>query len=55
LRELYVPFVEQFVPLLLAIEKTDDAGQGRNFVSPQTRLFDWAKRALEHRYVRAYR
>ena len=27
----------------------------RNFVSPQTRLFDWAKRAFEHRYVRAYR
>ncbi len=27
----------------------------RNFVSPQTRLFHWAKRAFERRYVMAYR
>ena len=27
----------------------------RNFVSPQTRLFHWAKRAFEKRYVMAYR
>jgi sulfide:quinone oxidoreductase len=27
----------------------------RNFVSPQTRLFHWAKPAFERRYVRAYR
>ncbi len=27
----------------------------RNFVSPQTRLLHWAKRAFERRYVRAYR
>ena len=27
----------------------------RNFVSPQTRLFHWAKRAFEKQYVMAYR
>ena len=30
-------------------------GPSRNFVSPQTRLFHWAKRAFEKQYVRAYR
>jgi sulfide:quinone oxidoreductase len=27
----------------------------RNFVSPQMRLFHWAKRAFERRYTHAYR
>jgi sulfide:quinone oxidoreductase len=30
-------------------------GPSHNFISPQTRLFHWAKRAFEKQYVRAYR
>ena len=30
-------------------------GPSRNFVSPQTRLFHWAKRAFEKQYLLAYR
>ena len=30
-------------------------GPSPNFVSPQTRLFHWAERAVEKQHVRAYR